>query len=323
MSNGLNRRKSARADLHVHSCHSLQSGNLKFLKSRDCYSRPEDVYKVAKARGMDFVTITDHDSIGGCLEFLDRNPHAVDFFVSEEITCWFPGTTLQVHLGVYGLTERLHRQLQRLRRNVFDVTAALHESAVFFSVNHLFHFYRGQVPLAEYLRLLDETPALETRNGTMLPVHNELIARFASSRGGGRPILGRTGGSDAHTLRRIGHTWTSAPGATVTEFLDNLAQRRSGVGGVHGNARCVAADAYGVIGAYVASLLGWGPRDHSPVHRAACLVFSALSVPAQILPLIMTTAGKMAEAREVQRVSAAMPPLQAEPASDDSMEARA
>ena len=88
---------------------------MKFLKSRDCYSRPEDVYRVAKARGMDLVTITDHDSIDGCLEFLDRHPDAADFFISEEVSCRFPGTTLDVHLGVYGMTERLHGELQPLR----------------------------------------------------------------------------------------------------------------------------------------------------------------------------------------------------------------
>src|ERR1700752_853148 len=80
-----------RGDLHVHSCHSRQSGSLTFLKSRDCYTPPEDVYRVAKARGMDVVTITDHDSIGGCLEYLDRHPDAPDFFISEGIEFWMPG----------------------------------------------------------------------------------------------------------------------------------------------------------------------------------------------------------------------------------------
>ena len=295
-----------RADLHVHSCHSLQSGNMKFLKSRDCYSRPEDVYRVAKARGMDVVTITDHDSVDGCRAFLDRHPDASDFFMSEEVSCRFPGTDLDVHLGVYGLTERLHRDLQRLRGNVFEVTAALREARVFFSLNHLLHFYRGQVPLGEYLRLIDEVPALEARNGTMLQAHNELVTRVVSERDGRHRVVGRVGGSDAHTLRRVGRTWTIAPGRTVVEFLDSLARGESEVGGSHGTARCIAADAYGVIGAYVASLLGRGPRDHSPLRRVACLAFAAATIPAQVLPFVIASAGKMAEAREVRRAAAAI-----------------
>ena len=52
---------------------------MRFLKSRDCYSAPEDVYRVAKARGMDLVTLTDHDTIDGCLEFLSAHPDAPGF----------------------------------------------------------------------------------------------------------------------------------------------------------------------------------------------------------------------------------------------------
>ena len=43
-----------RADLHVHSCFSVNNRELPFLKSRDCYSRPEDVYRVAKAAVVQF-----------------------------------------------------------------------------------------------------------------------------------------------------------------------------------------------------------------------------------------------------------------------------
>ena len=81
-----------RADLHVHSYHSGYNHDLPFLRSRDCYNCPEAVYRTAKARGMDIVTITDHDSIDGCLEFLSRHPDTPDFIIGEEITCWMPGT---------------------------------------------------------------------------------------------------------------------------------------------------------------------------------------------------------------------------------------
>ena len=296
----------ARADLHVHSCHSRQSGNFRFLKSRDCYARPADVYRIAKARGMDFVTLTDHDSIDGCLEFFDEHHGVRDFFVSEEVSCRFPGTDLEVHLGVYGLTERLHRELQRVRGNVFDAADLLRRTETFFSLNHLLHFYRGQVPFDEYLRLLDAVPALEARNGTMLREHNELVSRLALWPARGRGTLGRVGGSDAHTLRRVGRTWTSAPGATVEQFVASLARGNGDVGGLHGTAGVVAADAYGVILRYVGSLLGLGPRDHRPLRRIACLLFSAVSVPAQSLPVVIATRGKIAERREVRRATLAL-----------------
>jgi predicted metal-dependent phosphoesterase TrpH len=288
-----------RADLHVHSWHSRQSGNMRFLKSRDCYSNPEDVYRTAKSRGMDLVTITDHDSIDGCLEFLGRHPGANDFFISEEVSCRLPEGNVDVHLGVYGLDERLHRELQPLRRNVFDVTARLREAGVFFALNHLLHFYRGQLPLERYLRLLDEVPALEVRNGTMLAAHNKLVEQLAIARGGDRP-LAMLGGSDAHTLRRIGRTWTEAPGETVEQFLSSLAHCRARACGKHGRTSAVAGDAYGVVGRYAASLVGRGPCDQPVLRRAACLAFSIVSLPAQFVPFALVASGKRREARTVR-----------------------
>jgi len=293
--------RASRADLHVHSCHSRETGSFRFLKSRDCYSRPEDVYRVAKARGMDFVTITDHDSIDGCLEFLDRHPDASDFFVSEEVSCRFPREDIEVHLGVYGMSESLHRDVQPLRGNVFDVVARLRESGVFFALNHLLHFYRRQVPLTAYLRLLEEVPALEARNGTMVPEHNQVIELIADRSGAGI-AFGLVGGSDAHTLRRIGRTWTEAAGESVPAFLASLADRRSRACGAHGGTASVAGDTYGVIAAYYATLFGRGPRDHGAAHRAACLLFSLASLPAQFLPLAIVAAGKRREARDARRV---------------------
>ena len=65
-----------RADLHVHSWHSGFTRSMAMFRSRDCYSTPGEIYRAAKSRGMDVVTITDHDSIDGCLEFLSRHPGA-------------------------------------------------------------------------------------------------------------------------------------------------------------------------------------------------------------------------------------------------------
>jgi predicted metal-dependent phosphoesterase TrpH len=278
---------------------------MRFLKSRDCYSNPEDVYRAAKARGMDLVTITDHDSIGGCLELLERRPGADDIFISEEVSCWLPDTGIQVHLGVYGTDERLHRELQPLRRNVFDVIARLREADVFFALNHLLHFYRGQMPLEAYLRLLDHVPALEVRNGTMLPAHNGLIEILAQRWRGGA-ALGMTGGSDAHTLRRVARTWTAAPANTAADFLRSLKERRSRPGGVHGGLTAVAGDAYGVVARYCASLVGLGPCDQPAWRRSACLAFSIVSLPAQFVPIALVASGKRQEAREVRRLEATL-----------------
>ena len=304
-----------RADLHVHTCHSTQSGNLQFLGSRDCYSRPADVYRVAKARGMDLVAFTDHDSIGGALELLNARPDlAPEVIVGEEVSCRLPDGGLQVHLAVYGMTEALHRDVQRLRANVFDVIARLRDAHVVFALNHLLHFYRGEIPLERYLRLLDAVPALEVRNGTMAEAHNRLLEEIAQGVGKGfpenarkpfpTPVFAMTAGSDAHTLRRIGTTWTEAPGYTRDEYLDSLRHGLGRPGGAHGSTMTIARDAYSVIGSYVAALAGFGPRDVRSWRRAACLAFSALSLPFQFLPLVVAARSKAGERRAIDQLIA-------------------
>jgi predicted metal-dependent phosphoesterase TrpH len=285
-----------RADLHVHSCHSRVSGNLPFLGSRDCYSTPADVYRVAKARGMDFVAFTDHDSIGGALELLNDRPDLDDVIVGEEVSCRLPDAGIEVHLAVYGMTEALHRDLQPLRGNAHDVIARLREADVFFALNHLLHFYRGQIPLDRYLRLLEEVPALEVRNGTMLAAHNGLIEQIAK---GSARRYAMVAGSDAHTLRRIGRTWITAPGRTRDEFMQSVRHGLGLPGGAHGTTTTIAGDAYGVVSRYAASLAGFGPRDLGAAKRAACIGFTAVSLPLQFLPFVLAARSKAGERRAI------------------------
>jgi predicted metal-dependent phosphoesterase TrpH len=297
-----------RADMHVHTCYSRVSDHLGFLGARDCYSRPEAVYAVAKARGMDLVAITDHDTIDGALALAERMASARDIIVGEEVSSWLPDGGLQVHLGVYGMTESLHREVQPLRRNVFELVARLREASVFFALNHLLHFYEPRVPFEAYLRLLEVVPALEVRNGTMMPTHNRLSEQIAAAwtPGDGGPRLAPVAGSDAHTLRRVGTTWTEAPGRNRDEFLSSVRSGLGRPGGREGSALAASVDAYGVIRGYIASLAGLEPPDHSGWHRAACLGFAVASLPFQFLPFAIASKGKLHERRKVRALESWM-----------------
>lgn len=302
-----------RADLHVHTYHSGLNGNLPFLKSRDCYSSAEAVYLTARARGMDLVAITDHDSLDGCLELLDRHPGLPDLIVGEEITCWWPGTPLEVHIAAYGMDEALHQHVQRLRANVHDVVACLRERGVPAVLNHPFHFFRNQVPLEEYLTLLGTVDGVEVRNGAMLAAHNELAERVVEDGAawscGGRPgPLAAVGGSDAHTLRRVGRTWTAAPAATRDEFLACLREGNTTAGGDHGSSLDLAADIYAVIGRYWLALAGLERNDLSWRRRALGVAFSAVSLPFEMLPLVIAMHGKRRERAIVRHVEARLRP---------------
>src|SRR5215468_5351535 len=64
---------SSRADLHCHSTASQESrlGVQRALGLPECATPPEDVLELADRRGMDFVTITDHDTIAGAQQIAD------------------------------------------------------------------------------------------------------------------------------------------------------------------------------------------------------------------------------------------------------------
>src|SRR6187549_1798625 len=111
--------RGKRADLHCHSDASNKATEaaLNAISCPECYSDPEEVYAQARQRGMDFVTITDHDTIEG-VQRIGARP---DVLVGEELTCWFPEDECKMHVLVYGITPDDHRELQRLAPNIYDV----------------------------------------------------------------------------------------------------------------------------------------------------------------------------------------------------------
>src|SRR5215510_6530020 len=104
---------TSRVDLHCHSTASQLSklGVQRALGLPECATPPEEVYELAKRRGMDFVTITDHDTIDGVLTTADRP----DVFISEELTVEFKGEPQAVHVLVYGIRPEQHEWLQAQR----------------------------------------------------------------------------------------------------------------------------------------------------------------------------------------------------------------
>ena len=92
----------SKVDMHCHSTASeaARLGIQRSLGLPECATPPEEVYEFAKRRGMDFVTITDHDTIDGCLEIAGR----ADVFISVELTARFRGEPQAVHVLCYGIT---------------------------------------------------------------------------------------------------------------------------------------------------------------------------------------------------------------------------
>ncbi len=215
-------------DMHVHSCHSSEaipgvSGVLFSPKET-----PEELYDLAKARGMDFVTITDHDTIDGCLEFLLGHPEVRDFVVGEEVSSELPVSRLTVHINVYGHSPSQHQELQRRRGDAFAVARYCKEERLFFCWNH--PFYRenlSTIEEREFMHLVAEVPVLEVRNGGRMQLLNVLAEEVAVCEG-----KGMQGGSDTHT-GNIGSVYTAVPCATLEGFFAGILAGESRIVGRH------------------------------------------------------------------------------------------
>jgi predicted metal-dependent phosphoesterase TrpH len=212
-------KEDMRCDMHIHSVHSGMMLSPFFLQPvcRECYSPPEEVYETLKRRGMDLVTLTDHDAIDGA-EVLRSKP---DFFLSEEVTCRMPSGT-EMHVAVYDLTERQHLEIQRRRKDLASLLAYLSEQRLFFGVNHIFSSLTGKRAAEDFGWLAPHFPALETRNG-----HQVILSNLQATKLARRLNKVSIGGSDAHTLVSAGTAFTVVPGArTKAEFLDGLRKNK-------------------------------------------------------------------------------------------------
>ena len=288
--------------MHCHSLHSGRAKHLRFLRCRDCYSRPLDVYWTAKRRGMDLVTITDHDSIDGCLELLERLGRRDDFITGEEVSATFPQFNHTVHLGVYGLNEAQHREIQRLRPNVQELVPYLRQQNLLFALNHFFHnFGDPERVLAFTQRMSELFDVFEVRNGSQERDHNTLTAHLVETfRQRGRTV-GVIGGSDAHTLRRLGRTYTVCSAAHRGEFLDAIRAGRSQVCGAHSNHLSLAADIYGVVLRYYPAVFGIGNAELPPGVRLRNIFLSILAAPFLFVPYVSAARHSATEHARVNR----------------------
>jgi len=205
---------------------------------RESYSDPTEVYNRLKHLGMSVVTLTDHDSIDAA-EVLRRHS---DFFLSEEVTVRMPSGT-ELHLGVYGMAERDHLEIQRRRNDFIALLMYLTERRLFFSANHIFSGLTGRREEEDFRWFESYVPAFETRNGQMWPEANASAARLAAR-------LGKIAiaGSDSHTIAGVGQTYTEVPGArTAEEFFAGLRAGQGRVQGEHGSCAKLTLDVFSIV----------------------------------------------------------------------------
>ena len=118
-------RATSKVDLHLHSYASNVTDYFaaNSLSIPESYSDPRELYRRLKAEGMGLVTITDHNSIDGVKELRDAGYPGV--FASAEFTTTFPEDGCNIHITVANISEAQFREIDRLRRNIYEMVAYL------------------------------------------------------------------------------------------------------------------------------------------------------------------------------------------------------
>lgn len=236
-----------RVDMHCHSSASQVSrlGVQRAMGLPECATPPEEVYALAKRRGMDFVTITDHDTIDGVM----RIAEAPDVFVSEELTVGFKDEPQEVHVLCYGIGPEDHEWLQAHKHDMELCAGYLHEHEIACALAHPWYAVAAPLTARHRRRLAELFGVWETRNGARAGELNRPAAMYVATLDG----IG-IGGSDDHAGIDTGRTWTQAPAAgTPEEFLEHL---RAGRVSAHGAQGSAAKWAHAAIALAVRSFAG-------------------------------------------------------------------
>jgi len=256
-------KKYSKVDLHVHTRYSghLSDWRLKMLGAKECYTSPEQVYSMAVKRGMDFVTISDHDTINGALQLA----HLPNFFISEEVTTFFPEDGAKIHVVVLNIDEEDHRMIQTFRSNIYDLVLYLNNNDIHHFIAHPLYSGNATLTVEHFEKMLLLFKTFEVKNGgnqshlygllkrifrQLSPSHIWQIAdKYKIEPMGEDPwIKNQVGGSDDHGGLLIGYPHTQTPAAiSVDQLLDHIKRGRSKAVGPVGSPLCFTHGVFSVM----------------------------------------------------------------------------
>ena len=250
-----------KADLHVHSRYSNHPSFwfLQRLGAGESYTEPEFIYQCAKEKGMDYITITDHNRIAGALELKARHPEEV--IVGVETTTYFPEDGCKIHVLVYNLDEADFQIIQNVREDIYEFRDFLKESGLSHSVAHATYSVNDKLTQEHIEKLILLFDIFEGINGGRNRKNNQIRMKFLNRLTpdyiqkifekhriepfSDNPWLkGFTGGSDDHAGLFIGETYTVAEAHSIPEFLNRIMAKSSYIYGRHNNYQSLAFTIY-------------------------------------------------------------------------------
>lgn len=253
----------AKVDLHVHSSYSERPSEwfLQRLGTKESYIDPDLVYKNAKEAGMDFVTITDHNTIEGAVKLKQKHPH--DVIIGLEATAYFPEDGTKIHILVWGLTEIQFREIDKLRTDIYKLRNYLVREDLAHAVAHVTFAINRSLSFEQVERLFVLFDHFESHNGSRERINKDVLEKVFLSMTIAKittlakkysiePIStdswnkGRVGGSDDHSGLFTGKTYTCADASTTEIFLQRIKQKNTRPYGRHNDYQGLAFAIYKV-----------------------------------------------------------------------------
>jgi len=257
----------SRCDLHIHSRYSARSEEWLFRRFDfpDSYSDPKTLYEQLVGHGMDHVTITDHDTIEGCLQIADL-PRT---FISEQVTTYFPHDACKLHILVWGISEQQHRDIEAVRDNIIELQRYLQMAQVTHAVAHPLYSVNGKLEACHLEQLILLFKHFEGINGLRDALLSDLaqtlfeqltpdkIDAFAN-----RHNLAPThaepwkkvfvGGSDDHGGQFVASAFTETPAADSAErFLEFVRSGDCSVRGYGGTPLILSHGFYNTVACFI------------------------------------------------------------------------
>ncbi len=250
-----------KADLHVHSKFSTRPSEwiLRKLGCAESYTEPLRLYEIARSRGMDLVTITDHNTLSGSLEIA----HLEHTFISEEITAYFPEDRCKLHVLAFGLTEAHHEDISRCRENVFDLVRYLDEKEILYAVAHPLYAINERLTPVHVERMLVLFQNFEL-NGSRDDFQNDILKKILSSlekedidrladKNGLTPAYpfpwkkNLIAGSDDHSSLNIAMNYTEVHGAdSIETFFAGIREGTAHANGLAASPKTLAHNIYSI-----------------------------------------------------------------------------
>lgn len=259
--------RGARADLHVHSKYSDRPSEwfLRRIGAPESFEEPITIYERCKARGMDYVTISDHNCIRGALEIA----HLPGVFISSELTTYFPEDRCKIHCLVSGITSQQFADMQEIREDIYELRAYMLEHRIVHTIAHPFFRVNDRLTTDHVEKLMVMFNRFEGINGSrhqracavakaiMGGLNQQMLERLADKHGiepeGDSPWQKVwTGGSDDHGGLYVAGAYTETPeAATVFDYLEHLRAGRHEPGGAGGSSLQLANSLIHIARAYV------------------------------------------------------------------------